>query len=65
MTFSELTKTAKTDGKLPAGERQPASVVVRSAEGTPNKGVGIDVRAPQRVTSKQLGQLRSSRTASA
>jgi hypothetical protein len=65
MTFSELTKAAQSDGKLPEGERQPASVVVRSAEGTPNKTVGINVRAPQRVTSTQVSDLRSSGAASA
>ena len=63
MTFSQLSKILSDTGKLPPGGRPAASFVVRSAEGLPNRNLGIDVRAPKRITPEQAAWLRAIRPA--
>jgi hypothetical protein len=63
MTFSELSKILADTGRLPPGGRPAASFVVRSAEGLPNRNLGIDVRAPKRITAEQAAWLRETRAA--
>jgi hypothetical protein len=61
MTFSELSRIAARDGKLPAGKRPHASLIVRSAEGQPDRSLGIEVRAPKPITPAQAAWLRAPR----
>jgi len=63
VTFSELSKILADTGKLPPGSRPAASFVVRSAEGLPNRNLGIDVRAPKRITPEQAKWLRENHAA--
>ncbi len=63
MTFSELSRILTDTGKLPPGGIPAASFVVRSAEGLPNRNLGIDVRAPKRITPEQAKWLRENRAA--
>jgi hypothetical protein len=63
MTFSELSRIAARDGKLPPGRRPHASLIVRSAEGQPDRGLGIEVRAPKPITPAQAAWLRATRAA--
>jgi hypothetical protein len=63
MTFSELSKRLAATGKLPPGGRPAASFVVRSAEGLPNRNLGIEVRAPKPITPAQARWLREQRAA--
>ena len=63
MTFSELSKILADTGRLPPGRRPAASFVVRSAEGLPNRNLGIDVRAPKPITPAQAKWLRATRPA--
>jgi hypothetical protein len=63
VTFSQLSKILADTGKLPPGGRPAASFVVRSAEGLPNRNLGIDVRAPKRITAEQAAWLRQTRPA--
>ncbi len=63
MTFSELSSIMAREGRLPPGGRPHAFAVVRSAEGRPNRELGIDVRAPKPVTPEQAAWLRRTRAA--
>ena len=63
MTFTELSRIAARDGKLPPGGRPHASMIVRSAEGQPNRSLGIEVRAPKPITAAQAAWLRETRPA--
>ncbi len=63
MTFSELSKFLADTGKLPPSGRPAASFVVRSAEGLPNRNLGIEVRAPKPITPAQARWLREQRAA--
>lgn len=63
MTFSELSRIAARDGRLPPGRRPHPSLIVRSAEGQPNRDLGIDVRAPNPITPAQAAWLRETRAA--
>jgi hypothetical protein len=63
LTFSELSKILAETGKLPPGERPVASAVVRSAEGGPDRHLGIDVRPPKPITPAQAKWLREQRAA--
>jgi len=63
MTFSALSKFLADTGRLPAGGRPAASFVVRSAEGLPNRNLGIEVRAPKPITPAQARWLREQRAA--
>jgi len=59
MTFSALSKILADTGRLPPGRRPDASFVVRSAEGLPNRNLGIDVRVPKPITPAQARWLRA------
>jgi len=61
MTFSELSKILADTGRLPPSGRPAASFVVRSAEGLPNRNLGIEVRAPKPITPAQARWLREQR----
>lgn len=63
MTFSKLTAFVAREGRLPPGGRPAASLFVRSAEGGPNRNLGIDVRAPKPITPEQAKWLRATRPA--
>ena len=63
MTFSELSRILADTGKLPPGGRPAASAFVRSAEGLPNRNLGIDVRPPKPITPEQAAWLRAVRPA--
>lgn len=63
MTFSKLSKILADTGRLPPGGRPAASLIVRSAEGLPSRNLGIDVRAPKRITAEQAAWLREHRAA--
>ena len=63
MTFSKLSKILADTGKLPPGARPAASAFLRSAEGLPSRNLGIDVRAPKRITPEQAAWLRETRAA--
>ena len=63
MTFSQLSAIMARDGRLPPGGRPQAFAVVRSAEGRPNRELGIEVRAPKPITPEQAAWLRRTRTA--
>ena len=63
MTFDQLSKILADTGKLPPEGRPAASLIVRSAEGLPNRNLGIDVRAPKRITPEQAAWLRATRAA--
>ena len=63
MTFSELSKILAETGKLPPGRRPAASAFVPSAEGLPNRHLGIDVRPPKPITPEQAKWLRERRAA--
>jgi hypothetical protein len=63
MTFSELSKILADTGKLPPGGRPAASAYVASAEGLPNRNLGIDVRPPKPITREQAKWLRQQRAA--
>jgi hypothetical protein len=63
MTFTELYKILSDTGRLPPGGRPAASFIVPSAEGLPSRDLGIDVRAPKRITAEQAAWLRSERAA--
>lgn len=63
MTFSELSRIAAREGRLPAGGRPHASLIVSSAEGQPNRDLGIEVPAPKPITPAQAAWLREGRAA--
>jgi hypothetical protein len=63
VTFSQLSKILSDTGKLPPGSRPAASFIVRSAEGLPNRNLGIDVRAPKPITPAQARWLREQHAA--
>lgn len=63
MTFAKLSDIAVRTGKLPPGGRPHASLIVRSAEGGPNRDLGVDVRAPKPLTAEQAAWLRAPRAA--
>jgi hypothetical protein len=63
LTFSELSKILADTGKLPPGGRPAASAYVLSAEGLPNRNLGIDVRPPKPITPAQAKWLREHRAA--
>lgn len=63
MTFSELSRIAARDGRVPPGSRPAASFVVRSAEGRPSRELAIGARAPKPVTAEQAAWLRRPRPA--
>ena len=63
MTFSELSKILAATGKLPPGGRPAASASVLSAEGLPNRNLGIVVRPPKPITPEQARWLREHRAA--
>jgi hypothetical protein len=63
MTFAKLVQALADTGRVPDGARQPASIVLGSAEGAPNRALGIDVRAPRPVTAAQTARLRATRRA--
>lgn len=63
MTFSELSRIAARERRLPAGVRPHASLIVCSAEGQPNRKLGIEVRAPKPITPAQAAWLRETRAA--
>jgi hypothetical protein len=63
MTFTELSKILADTGRLPPSGRPAASLIVGSAEGLPNRNLGIDVRAPKPITPEQAKWLRENRAA--
>lgn len=63
MTFAKLSKILADTGRLPPGGRPAASLIVPSAEGRPNRNLGIDVRAPKPITPEQAAWLRATRAA--
>ena len=63
MTFSELSRIAARDGRIPPDRRPAASFVVRSAEGRPPRELGFGTRAPKPVTAEQAAWLRRTRPA--
>lgn len=65
MTFDELSRQTATARRLPEGQSVRASVQVSSAEGRPNKDLGIEVRPPSRITSAQTAKVRGARASRA
>ena len=62
MTFSQLSTIVAREGRIPPGGRPHASLIVRSAEGAPNRDLGIEVRAPKPITAAQAAWLRADRS---
>ena len=63
MTFSKLTRIAARDGRITPERRPAASFVVRSAEGRPNRDLGIGAHGPKPITPEQAAWLRETRPA--
>ncbi|HWI08339.1 MAG TPA: hypothetical protein VNT54_12600 [Solirubrobacteraceae bacterium] len=63
MTFSELSRIAAREGRIPPERRPAASFVVRSAEGRPTRDRETGARAPKPITAQQAAWLRETRPA--